>query len=353
MRFCSRAGWVLVSLAVAVALPASAETYAEKLGWDAGDRVVILHVDDAGMSHDSNLGAVRSIREGVASSVSVMMPCPWVPEMVDLLKKYPEIDAGLHLTLTSEWDLYRWGPLMGKPAVPGLVDSEGALWKSVAQVVARATADEVEAEVRAQIARAREMGFEPTHLDSHMGTMFATPEFIERYIAIGADTGIPIMFPGGHNTLLEREYRDDEIRSLKRRGQWREGMEIGPIPRIEMARATGPSVWDAGLPVLDDLHNTSYGWRLPEGVESSDENLRRMKVERYSEAFRELRPGVTMVIMHSTVPGQYFDSISGSGPSRKGDYLAMTDPALKKVLEEEGLIVTTWRELGERRRSAR
>ena len=142
MRFRFSERWVVVLAAGLFVVPALAETYAEKLGWEAADRVVILHVDDAGMSHDSNLGAVKSIREGVASSVSVMMPCPWVPEMVDFIKMYPELDAGLHLTLTSEWDLYRWGPLMGKPAVPGLVYSEAPLWGSVAQVVARATADE-------------------------------------------------------------------------------------------------------------------------------------------------------------------------------------------------------------------
>lgn len=351
MRIASRTRTYALLL-VAGGLPAAAQTtFAERLGWQAGDRVVILHVDDAGMSHDSNLGAVQAIRDGVANSLSVMMPCPWVPEMVALLKRYPEIDAGLHLTLTSEWNLYRWGPLMGKSAVPGLVDSEGALWATVEQVVASATADEVEAEIRAQIDRARSMGFEPTHLDSHMGTLFATPEFTERYIRVGADTGLPVMFPGGHNTLLERQYRDNAIRALRRAGRWEEGMDIGPIERIEVARRTAPAVWDAGLPVLDDLHNTSYGWRLADGVEPTDGNLRRMKVERYSEALRELRPGVTMVILHATDTKENFRAISGSGPTRRGDLLAMTDPALRKVIEEEGLILTTFRELGERRRA--
>ena len=240
--------------------------------------------------------------------------------------------------------------MAGKPAVPGLVDSDGALWDNVALVVSNATADEVETEIRAQIDRAGTMGFEPTHLDSHMGTLFATPEFIERYIKVGAEYGIPIMFPGGHNTLLEREYRDDTIRALKRSGEWKEGMEIPPNARVEMGRRTGPQVWDAGLPVLDDLHNQSYGWRL-EDVENTDENLRAMKVERYSQAFRELEPGVSMMILHATDAGATFPYISGSGPTRRGDFLAMIDPELRRVIDEEGLILTTWRELGERRRA--
>jgi chitin disaccharide deacetylase len=76
-------------------------SYAEKLGYPRGSRVLILHVDDAGMSFDSNNGAEKALTEGVSTSVSVMMPCPWVPDFVDFLKSHPKIDAGLHLTLTS------------------------------------------------------------------------------------------------------------------------------------------------------------------------------------------------------------------------------------------------------------
>src|SRR5882757_2472609 len=123
------------------------QTYAEKLGYPEGSKVLIFHVDDAGMSWDSNEGARRALTEGVASSVSVMMPCPWVPGMIRFIKKNPKIDAGLHLTLTAEWEDYRWGPLSGKKNVPGLVDKEGAMWHSVEEVIAHASADEVEQEI--------------------------------------------------------------------------------------------------------------------------------------------------------------------------------------------------------------
>lgn len=102
-------------------------TYAERLGFPKGAKVVILHVDDAGMSWDSNEGAINALTKGVANSVSVMMPCPWVPAFVHFLNEHPQTDAGLHLTLTSEWKEYRWGPLAGKIAVPGLTDKEGDL----------------------------------------------------------------------------------------------------------------------------------------------------------------------------------------------------------------------------------
>jgi hypothetical protein len=325
-------------------------TYAERLGFEPGQRLVILHVDDAGMSHDSNVGAMRAVTEGAANSMSVMMPCSWVPELAHMLRAHPGLDVGLHLTLTSEWEHYRWGPLVGAPAAPGLVDTEGAMWRSVELVVANAGADEVEAEIRAQIARARSLGIEPTHLDSHMGTLFATPAFLERYIAVGVETGIPIMFPGGHNTLLRKQYRDEAVERLERLGKW-DGTEPPPPPELAQAPEIGKQIWAAGLPVLDDLHNTSYGWVPEEGAAASAEALRELKVERYSEALRSLGPGVTMVILHATDPGPHFDRISSSGPTRKGDLLAMLDPRIERVLEEEGIGLTTWRELGERRRA--
>src|SRR5688572_27749782 len=104
------------------------QTYAEKLGYPKNAKILILHVDDAGMSWESNTGAIQALEKGVANSVSVMMPCPWVPGFVHYLKENPNVDAGLHLTLTSEWKDYRWAPLSGIGGTPGLVDKEGALW---------------------------------------------------------------------------------------------------------------------------------------------------------------------------------------------------------------------------------
>jgi predicted glycoside hydrolase/deacetylase ChbG (UPF0249 family) len=137
-------------------------TYAEKLGWPKGAKVVIFHVDDAGMSYSSNRGAVRSIEEGVATSASIMMPCPWAASFVKYALQHPLVDAGLHLTLTSEWKDYRWPPLNGISHSPGLVDEEGCMWHEVAQVVKNANPDIVETEIRAQVERALKMG-PPTH----------------------------------------------------------------------------------------------------------------------------------------------------------------------------------------------
>ncbi|MBN8859306.1 MAG: polysaccharide deacetylase family protein [Sphingobacteriales bacterium] len=321
--------WVLL-LTVAFSNGQTGTTFAEKLGYPKGARVIIMHVDDMGMSYDSNIGGIEAMTKGAANSCSVMMPCPWVPGFVHYLKEHPGLDAGLHLTLTSEWKDYRWGPLSGKTQTPGLTDSEGAMWRGVKDVVAHASADEVETEIRAQIDRAKTMGFEPTHIDSHMGTLFATPAFIERYIKVGIAYQIPVMFPGGHNTLIAEEMKNT-------------GADM------EMTRAVGKKLWAAGLPVLDDLYNDSYSWKLPPGTAPTDENIRDFKTKKYEEVLKSLRPGVTMIIMHCTNTTEVFPYISDSGITRRGDFMAMLNPELKKFIEKEGIIFTTWKELKERR----
>lgn len=305
-------------------------TYAEKLGYPKGSKVLILHVDDVGMSWDSNEGAINALEKGVATSLSVMMPCPWVPGFIHYLKQHPKTDAGLHLTLTSEWKDYRWGPLQGKLSVPGLVDKEGSLWPSVEEVVKHATADEVEQEIRAQLTRARDAGFEPTHMDSHMGTLFATPQFMERYIKVGIENKIPVMFPGGHGTMISKQ------------------MNMTPELRTQLSQ-TGAMLWKAGLPVLDDLHNVSYGFDYMKDMTISDGDLQKIATKNYIQTIRDLKPGLTMVIMHCTAPSEVFSKITDSGRVRKADMLAMMDPEFKKFLEKEKIILTTWREVKEKR----
>lgn len=306
------------------------QTYAEQLGFPKGAKVVILHVDDVGMSYDSNKGAIKATEEGVATSMSVMMPCPWVSGFLHYLKNHPKTDAGLHLTLTSEWKDYRWGPLSGKPTVAGLVDTEGALWSSVKDVVVHAKAEEIDKEIRSQLDRARSMGFEPTHMDSHMGTLFATPEFLEKYLKLGMEYKIPVMFPGGHNTMILKEPSSAGL-------------------TIEQTAAVGKMLWAAGLPVLDDLHNISYGFKYPKDKKLTDKQLQKISTQQYIESFKQLQAGVTMVIMHCTAPTEVFAHISDSEMTRRGDLLAMLSPKLKKYIADKGIILTTWRELKERR----
>lgn len=293
-------------------------TYAERLGWPHGSRVVIFHVDDAGMSYDSNIGAIRALEQGVATSTSVMMPCPWVPHFAEYAKEHPQIDAGVHLTLNAEWTNYRWGPVAGRSVVPGLVDPEGYLWHGVPAVADHASPNEFEAEIRAQLDKALAMGIKPTHLDSHMGTCFQQP-FIQRYVKVGIEKQIPIMIFGGHLQHV--------------------GEEVGAFrPLINLL---AESVWNAGLPVLDDL--------VTQPTKAGDFEGRKREL---IELLRTMQPGVTQIIVHCTATTEVFQHISGSGPARQAELNLMLDPEVRSFIKDQGIILTTWRELKSRRDAA-
>ncbi|WP_158855841.1 polysaccharide deacetylase family protein [Lunatibacter salilacus] len=348
-KFCSG---LLLSLGILnTSIAQNTQTYAEKLGYPSGTKVVIFHVDDAGMSYESNTGTIRSIEEGVATSCSIMMPCPWSAAFTKYALTEP-MDAGIHLTLTSEWGSYRWHPVAGREVVPTLIDEEGALWSSVQEVVQNASPDEIEIEIRAQIDRAMAMGLKPTHLDSHMGTLFYHAPFMERYIKVGAEYGIPVMFPGGTNLkLLGMSMNENVIKRLKKEGKYTAGMKLPKNDLMIQAPAIGQKIWSLGLPVLDDLHSVSGGWK-PDG-DPTPEEWGKYKTEQFKEVLTEMEPGLAMIIIHSNGDNEVFGRISGSGGSRYADMLAMVDPELKAFIEQEGILLTTWKEVMERRQAVK
>lgn len=328
------------------------QTYAEKLGWPKGAKVIIFHVDDAGMSYSSNQGAIKSIENGIATSCSIMMPCPWAAAFTKYAVKNPKMDAGLHLTLTSEWQEYRWPPLGGIMHSPGLVDDEGCMWHEVEQVVKNANPDIVEQEIRAQVERALKIGLKPTHLDSHMGTLFAHGPFLERYIKVGMEYEIPVMFPGGNNKLLIECLNEPVIKKLKAEGKWKEGTKLPDPAMVKESKVVGEKIWNAGLPVLDDLHTNSGEWK-PEGNNITPEQWGKYKAMKFKETLGKMQPGVAMMIVHSSDITDAFKHISASGGSRYADMLSMLDPDLKAYIKSEGIILTTWKEMLERRKNAK
>src|SRR5277367_2772369 len=144
----------------------SAQTLADRLGYALGTKLIIVHADDLGETHAVNAAAMKALEVGTINSASLMVPCPWFPEMADYARSHPDADFGLHLTLTSERVYYRWGPVAPTDRVLSLVDSNGYFhhdWEPHQQIDAK----EVEVELRAQVERALAMGVRPTHLDSH------------------------------------------------------------------------------------------------------------------------------------------------------------------------------------------
>jgi hypothetical protein len=193
------------------------------------------------------------------------------------------------------------------------------------------------------------MGFKPTHLDSHMGTLFAKESYMERYLKLGIEKQIPVMFPGGDDLFYRSEAKAATIAELKKQGKYKEGMEIPEVAALAKAKDVGKMLWKGGLPVLDDLHNSSYDWQMPDIESKTDKEIQKWYTDHYIESIGRLSPGLTMVIMHCTDPSSTFKYICDDSKKRKGDLLAMTDPRLKEFLKKNGFILTTWREVMERR----
>jgi predicted glycoside hydrolase/deacetylase ChbG (UPF0249 family) len=165
-------------------------TLAERLGYAPDAKLLILNCDDLGMSHAANVGVYEALRKGIATSATLMVPCPWAREAA---ARYRGEDVGVHLTLNAEYDLYRWGPITHAPS---LLDGDGGFPRTVEDVWDHADIDEVRRELRAQIERAIYWGFDVSHLDSHYGTLQRRPEFFDVYLELAVEFRLPIRLSG-------------------------------------------------------------------------------------------------------------------------------------------------------------
>lgn len=155
---------------------------------------LIIRSDDGGMSHAVNMAMMRLLETGLPVSVSVMFPCPWYQEAVEILRKYPAASVGVHLTLNSEWRHYRWGPVTGRAAAPSLVDDDGYFFPSSDDLYRNGPdLGEVERELRAQVERALHTGLRIDYLDYHMGTATGHPDFRAIVERLGSEYHLGLM----------------------------------------------------------------------------------------------------------------------------------------------------------------
>lgn len=170
----------------------AAPTLAERLGYAPTDRLLILNSDDVGMCHSANVATIDALEHGLIPSATILIPWLWVLEIANYAKAHPEKDFGIHLCQTSEWRVYRWGPVAPRSEVPGLIDPEGYLWHETPQVYAKSNPQEALIERRAQIRRALELGVDITRLDSHMGVLQYRPDYLESYLQLAVEFDLPV-----------------------------------------------------------------------------------------------------------------------------------------------------------------
>lgn len=282
------------------------KTLQEKLGYSKDSKLLILHADDLGVSHSENAATIYAMEHGSVNSASIMVPTPWFSEIAAYARAHPRADLGLHLTLTSEWNYLKWGPVASKSDVPGLVNKNGFMFSSVDSVHRSASAAEVEKELRAQIEKARQFGIDVTHLDSHMGTIFGKAEFLKVLIKLGREYKLPVLLsrPGFRmvfNVDLDTMTTDKDI-------------------------------------LLDMIYTAS-----PQDYKNGMENY-------YTRVLKSLQPGVSILIFHvayddSEMRAAAIDHVDWGAEWRQADFNFFTSENCKKLLTENNIHLVTWREI--------
>jgi hypothetical protein len=236
-------------------------------------------------------------------------------ELVDWAKTQDLPDVGVHLTLTSEWKSYRWGPVSDPAKVPGLIDPEGRMWHDVPEVVSHASAAEVETEVRAQIDRVIAAGFTPSHIDTHMGTMYASLDYLKVFLKIAEEYKIPANAIDLSDTAIAENFRK------------------------------------AGYPITTDVVELLNQYSLPKLDNFSsvpDGDTYENKRDNFFVLLKSLGPGLTEIIFHPSVETENLKSITGSWQQRVWEAQLFSDPVVKEFFETNGILITTWREVMKR-----
>ena len=175
----------------------NSQPLAVQLGHKADTKLLIVHADDLGVAHSVNSASIEAFEKGGITSASIMVPCPWFPEIAEYAAAHPEFCWGLHLTLTAEWKNYKWDGVASSDKISSLLNDQNLMYDKVIDIVTNCKLKEVEIELRAQIERALSYDVPVSHLDSHMGTLFSNEDLFKIYLSLGNEFNLPILIPGG------------------------------------------------------------------------------------------------------------------------------------------------------------
>jgi len=290
-------------IASLVSAHSQTKSIAERLGYRRDAKLLIIHADDLAVAHSEDAASFDALERHAVTSASIMVPCPWLTEVAAYAKAHPDEDLGLHLTLTSEWKDYRWGSIESKDKVPSLFDVSGYFWNDTLPAVQHIKTDEAEREIRAQIEYAIAMGIHPTHLDSHMGVLFARADLFSVYVKVAHEYNLPFL-----------------------------AVHSADAPKELLATLSSKDI------VLDALVMADPQVHAGEWTTF------------YVNALKNLKPGVTEIIVHLGHDDAELQAVTVDHPDygaawRQRDYDAVTSPEFKKALEENHVTLIHWKDL--------
>lgn len=293
---------LVASLSSAAQQPPVRQTnpVAVKLGYPASARLLMIHADDFGMSHSVNRAISQALENNWVTSASILVPCPWLPEVAHWAQSRPQADLGIHLALNSEWTDFRWGPVSSKDKIPSLLDNQGYLPLLETQVAQQAKPAEAEVELRAQVDKARSLGITLTHLDTHMGALLGTPALIDVYRRLGRDYRLPIP--------LKRSRSADQLALTASESLVDEVLQISPG-------------------VADDQ------W-----------------LKTYENMLQPLGPGVYVLIVHLAHDDEEMQGATSNHPNwgaawRQRDFDMVSSDAFRQFLKDQQFVLVGWKDL--------
>ena len=299
-------------IAAVVGTTAQSRTLQERLGHPADARVLVIHADDLGMSHSVNRATFEALEKGWITSASILVPCPWFPEVARWSRAHPQADLGIHLAVNSEWTGFRWAPISPRDEVASLLDADGYFPLVETDVVARARPSEIERELRAQIDKAQKAGITLTHFDSHMATLFRKREFFEVFRELGKSYKLPV--------LLER---------LGSRGGEASPADVTPSAADSIAREA----------LVDRVLSISPGVSKEEWPAA------------YEKMLAPLPPGVYQLIVHlgyddEEMRGATFDHPDWGAAWRQNDLDLVKSDRFRKFVRDQRFVLAGWKDLG-------
>ncbi len=297
---------LLFFLSLGFNLNAQTKTLPERLGYPSDTKLLIIHADDLGVSHAENAASIQVMENGLVNSASIMVPCPWFPEIAAYAKAHPQADFGLHLTLTSEWNVYKWGPVTVRDQVSSLVNGQGYLNESNSAFTKSARLAEVEKELRSQIDRAIQFGVDPTHLDAHMFAAEANPEILEIFLKLGREYRVPVHIA---SEIVIGLFQYDPTKFMTDK-------DIRVDHTIMM--------------MPDDYKN---------GVEKY-----------YTNQMKSLKSGLHVILLHAAFDNDEMQAVTMGHPDfgaawRQQDVNFFSSEKCKKIISEEKIKLITWREI--------